>query len=450
MHFDRGLKAVVETSERGGCDIRIKVNEELENDIVFFYQLRFADKERRHEAGFRGAYLERFIYMTMIENTVMFSVHVPTPGEYFFEVFANRLEDADRSRDNGDSGVVSSFRLKCACKLKIVCKSLVGKMHPLPECAAGEWGPKKAKRHFGMKNMSVKHPDKEDPISDDSSETQSVKSTESEVIDTQLKDTPDNPKGGIVNVNDTVDLLFKLAKPLQFVTKLRMNSVDSKALDPFIKHQVENGKILRITVTPPQPGQYGIDIYARPLDSDDTKLSHACKYLLNCLKVAEPVEIPKVRPKVTTAKRESQWGPSSAFDQLGIRTVSHKESKIECSDSNHLAIELFVPKSVSVSHQFVREPGEDIREQVTMKREELNPERVLFSVNLPETGNYMLALYARVRDGETRNLSNIYNYLIVYRRPQNENVPSTKTPDRKSSSGSIFRKGLFGKSDKKK
>jgi hypothetical protein len=60
MHFDRGMKAVVETSERGGCDIRIKTKEELENDIVFFYQLRFADRERRHEAGFRGAYLERF------------------------------------------------------------------------------------------------------------------------------------------------------------------------------------------------------------------------------------------------------------------------------------------------------------------------------------------------------------------------------------------------------
>lgn len=451
MRFDRGLKAVVETSERGGCDIRIKVNEELENDIVFFYQLRFADKERRNEAGFRGAYLERFVYMTMIENTVMFSVHVPTPGEYFFEVFANRLEDADRSRECADSGVVSSFRLKCACKLKIVCKTLIGKMHPLPECAAGEWGPKKAKRHFGMRAMSVKHPDKDDQISDDSSETQSVKSTENDVIDTQLKDTPDNPKGGIVNVYDTVDLVFKLTKPLQFVTKLRMNSIDSKVLDPFISHQVENGKTLRITLTPPQTGQYGMDIYARSLDSDDTKLSHACKYLINCLKVTEPVDIPKqVRPKATTPKRDSQWGPSSAFDQFGIRTVSHKESKIECWDSNHLTIELYVPKSVSVSHQFIREPGEDVREQVTMKREESNPERVLLYVNLPETGNYMLALYARIRDGETRNLSNVYNYLIVYRRSQHEHVPSTKTADRKSASSSIFRKGLFGKSDKKK
>jgi hypothetical protein len=73
-------------------DIRIKTKEELENDIVFFYQLRFADRERRHEAGFRGAYLERFVYMTMIDNTVMFSVHVPTPGEYFFEVFGKQNE----------------------------------------------------------------------------------------------------------------------------------------------------------------------------------------------------------------------------------------------------------------------------------------------------------------------------------------------------------------------
>jgi hypothetical protein len=64
------------------------------------------------------------------------------------------MEDADRSKEEGNDGVVSSFRLKCACKLKIVCKTLIGKMHPLPECAAGEWGPKKGKRHFGIKAVS--------------------------------------------------------------------------------------------------------------------------------------------------------------------------------------------------------------------------------------------------------------------------------------------------------
>lgn len=445
MHFDRGMKAVVETSERGGCDIRIKVNEELENDIVFFYQLRFADKERRHEAGFRGAYLERFVYMTMIDNTVMFSVHVPTPGEYFFEVFANRLDDADRSKEEGSDGVVSSFRLKCACKLKIVCKSLIGKMHPLPECAAGEWGPKKGKRQFGIRAVSVKHPDKDETVSEDSGETTSQKSSEDEVVDTHLKDSPDNPRGGIVNVNDTVDLVFRLAKPLQFVIKLRMNSVDSKSLDPYVSHSVESGKTLRITITPPQPGQYGLDVYARPLNSEDTKLSHAFKYLLNCLKVAEAVDVPKIRQK-TSSKRE-QWGPSSTFEQLGLKTVSHNESKIECSESNQITIEMFVPKSVSVSHQFIREPGEDIRDKVTILREDSKPEKVLFVANLPETGNYMLAIYARLKDGETRALSNVYNYLIVYKKPAIENFSAGKNGEKRSS---IFKKGLFKKSEKDK
>jgi hypothetical protein len=32
----------------------------------------------------------------------------------------------------------------------VVCKNMTGKMHPLPNCAAGEWGPKKAFRHFGI------------------------------------------------------------------------------------------------------------------------------------------------------------------------------------------------------------------------------------------------------------------------------------------------------------
>jgi hypothetical protein len=54
---------------------------------------------------------------------------------------------------------------------------------------------------------------------------------------------------------------------------------------------------------------------------------------------------------------------------------------------------------------------------------------------------------ARVRDGESRNLSNVYNYLIIYKKNIVENVTAPKNGEKKSS-GSIFRKGLFRKSEK--
>ena len=152
---------MLETSEKGGVDIKIKIPEDLENDLVFYYQMRFAEKERRHEATYRGAALERFIYQTMVDNTVMFSVHVPTTGEFFFEVFANKIEESNRLGNEDSGTTISPFRLKCACKFKIVCKTLSGKMHPLPDCASGEWGPKKGLRHFGIKVMSVTHSSKE-------------------------------------------------------------------------------------------------------------------------------------------------------------------------------------------------------------------------------------------------------------------------------------------------
>jgi transglutaminase/protease-like cytokinesis protein 3 len=44
MHFDGHRLAVVDADDKGGCKISIKIPEEYENDLVFYYQLRFADK----------------------------------------------------------------------------------------------------------------------------------------------------------------------------------------------------------------------------------------------------------------------------------------------------------------------------------------------------------------------------------------------------------------------
>lgn len=42
---------------------------------------------------------------------------------------------------------------------------------------------------------------------------------------------PDNPKAGILNVEDTLDIKLKMPRPLQVVAKLKMNNVETKTLD---------------------------------------------------------------------------------------------------------------------------------------------------------------------------------------------------------------------------
>nr|KAG5698280.1 hypothetical protein BaRGS_016982 [Batillaria attramentaria] len=416
MRFDGHKLAVVDADEKGGCKISIKIPEEYENDLVFYYQLRFADKDRLKDLTYKGSSLERFVFQTMVDNTVTFSVHVPTPADYFLEIFANKIDESSRIEENNTN--VAPFKLKCACKFKILCKSMTGKMHPLPNCAAGEWGPKKALRHFGIT-----------PILSEGA-------------------TGDGERVGIIMAEDKFRLRFKLPRPLQFVAKLRMNQVEEKTLDPFVQLLDENN-ILSISVSLPQQGQYGLDIYARPKSAADTStLSHACKYLINCTKVTDPVDIPKVPEQ----SRRNKWGPTPVFEMYGLELVSHKEPKIRMGgNSSTCCVELHVPQGVQLSYQFLREPDEDNRDYVVATRDPANAQTVRYQVTLPKPGNYMLCLYARRDDSEDRSLPNVYNYLLQYMPEAENDDPSPPSTNRTKGGSSIFKKGLFSsKKDKEK
>lgn len=412
MRFDGHKLAVLNTDEKGGAKITIRVPEEYENDLVFFYQLRFADKEKSKETMYRGTPLERFVFQTMVENTVTFSVHVPTMGMYFLEVFANKIDDSGRVEENNAS--VAPFKLKCACKFKIVCDTLSGKMHPLPNCAAGEWGPKKASRHFGII-----------PLITPSSEFEME-------------------KVGMLTIEDNFELKMRTPHPYQFVAKLRMNHVESKTLDPFVNLTVDD-KILTIYVSLPQPGQYGLDIFAKPKGATDTHtLSHACKYLINCTKVESQVYIPKIAP---TDSRKNRFGPTPAFEEFGLQLINPKESKLRVGKTNTAMIEIFSPPGIMLNFQFLREPDEDNRDYVSHTRDSSGTYK--FSVKMPRKGSYMLSLYARKDDisgSDDRSAPNVYNYLIQYMPEAGDANGSDKTMEKKSS---LFRRNFFKKSDSK-
>jgi len=435
MQFDRTMPAVIETNERGGADIRIRIPEQHENDLVFYYQLRFADTERKLEATYRGANLERFVFQTTLDNTAMFSIHVPTQGEYYFEIFANKIDEKNKIGATEDT--ISPFRLKCACKFKIRCKTLKGKMHPLPDCAAGEWGPKKAQRHFGIVPIFTE-------LSDTSSDTGSTSSN----------DSPDNPKAGILNVEDSVSVKFRMPISLQFVAKLKMNNVEQKALDPFVYHTVENN-VLTVTATMPQLGQFGLDLYAKPRSSDAKTLSHACKYLLNAVKVSNPVELPKT---TRSFARRGTVGPAPSFDEMGIKLKSHIDPQITMEEKdNETTIELEVPEDIEVSCQLMREPDEECNQFVKTIRDDNNKRVVKFHVNLAKHGNYLLCIYARRVRGGDGSTPNVFNYVIAHKKrnplfAQQKQVQPDQVHFEEKKSGGLLRKSIFGskKKDKEK
>ncbi|KAL8576564.1 hypothetical protein ACOMHN_003122 [Nucella lapillus] len=406
MHFDGRHQAVIDADDRGNSKISIKIPEEYENDLVFYYQLRFADKNRNKDVCYNHASLERFVFQTMVENSVTFSVHVPIPAEYYLEVFANKIDDSGRIEEN--NAVLAPFRLKCACKFKIVCREMTGKTHPLPNCGAGEWGPRKALRHFGIT-----------PIL---SEGQAG----------------DGEKIGFIMAEDKFQLMFKMPRPLQFVAKLKMNQVEDKSLDPFL-HLTEANSLVTITASLPQPGQYGLDVYARPkAAANKITLGHACKFLINCTKVTKPVPI----TRIPEPPGKSKWGPTPAFEMYGLELVSHKDPKIQLAPGTNICtIQLHAPQGIQLSFQFLREPDEDNRDNVFVLNDPKRPQTVRYQVTMPKPGNYMLSLYARREDSEDRALPNVYNYLLQNtREPNNELDPTASSGQRKNSLLQFFSK----------
>ncbi|CAH1773301.1 unnamed protein product [Owenia fusiformis] len=375
MKFEGNKHAVLYTDSKGGVEIKIKVPRIYLEDIVFHYQLRFADREFRQETEYKGAKLERFVFHSIVDDTALFSVHVPTMSDYFLEIFANRIDETNKIGDD-PSAQMMPFRLKCACKFKVVCTELMGKMHPLPNCASGEWGPWKGLRHFNIR-----------PITN---------------------------RTGVLNQDNGFELQFELPRKLHFLTKLRANGVDDHILDNFVSHSVV-GNIMTVRARMPQPGQYGLDIYARREDAADSHtLAHACKYLINCAHVKEPVELPVLKVDHAEKMTKDKWGPSPQFEKFGLKALSHRDPKIHLKDAGDVCIVLGVQSPVQLTYHLIREPDEDHRDHVNVVRED--KKSVKFFINLSKHGHYLFAVYAR-KDGSRngdQSLVNVYNYMIRY------------------------------------
>ena len=385
LEFVEPMKAVLMTDNRGGAEVKIGVPPELAEDLVFHYQLRFADRDMRDLVEYKKAKLERFVYHTLVDGYALFSIHVPTPASYFLEVFAIKIDDSNRISDDPNATMMP-FRLKCACKFKIVCEELSGKMHPLPNCASGEWGPSKGTRHFGL--------------------------------------VPESHRGGVTTVDNDVEIRFKLQRPLYFLCKLRLNGAEDHALEKFVAHSVHDGT-LTVRVRPPQPGQYGLDIYARPEDATNNQsLAHACKYLLNCTRVANPVDLPgpgspsdmitKTNPKPATPPSDENYGPTPAFDAVGLKTISHKDPCIDKIDKNGtVTVEFGAVEGYCLTTKLIRlgTEQEDWSHKVTPKD---SSKKVKFVVALPKSGIYRFSLLADKKDEGQNAVVIVYNYKIQW------------------------------------
>ncbi len=191
----------------------------------------------------------------MVGNVVSFRVHAPCSGALLLDIFANAVTPQEYLTGE-------PMKFKSVCKFKILCEDLHTVMVPLPDCASGEWGPAKATRLFGLVPMT--HRD------------------------------------ALIFAGQQLDITFRMTRPLtDFMATLHRNGMEEKKLSKYVTHKVthdESGHdIVILSVSFPEEGQYGMDIYTREVvstngsrdhhgdlgDSEKHLLTHCCKYLIN-------------------------------------------------------------------------------------------------------------------------------------------------------------------------
>ena len=188
---------------------------------------------------------------------VAFRVHAPCSGALLLDIFANAVTPQEYLTGE-------PMKFKSVCKFKILCEDLQTVMVPLPDCASGEWGPAKSTRLFGL--VPVSHED------------------------------------ALVFAGRELDISFRMNRPLtDFMATLHKNGLEEKRLSKYVSHRISSDNVVTLSVTFPEEGQYGMDIYTREVNSSNHLngkhdemngggrngnsekhlLTHCCKYLIN-------------------------------------------------------------------------------------------------------------------------------------------------------------------------
>jgi hypothetical protein len=457
LSFVNQQHAIIQTDNRGACDIKLRMPDSLKHRLAFHFHLRFSNLsihgQSEDSTDFQGIKLERYVLHTVQDDLVSFNIHVPQEGDYFIEIFASLVEP-----DPNPFG--QSFKLKCVCKYRIMCKQLIQRMHPLPACASGEWGPAKAIRHFNIHPLTHLH---------------------------AIFETHHLP----------ILIKFRSPKQLKFHGKLNSNqyleqtsasnSSTSNALDKYVTYEYdEHDFIITFIVQLPNEGQYGIDLYARDPEYQTEKrtMSHCCKYIINYSK-SSTMETPttinnnnhlyhdysfdntksnrqqrvmsprhnqperSLSPRSTSSRDTNGSGTSSSIpmpkiggntnllSQFGMTPISHPDSTITIHSTNSIELQFQIRKMVDFSFDLIyHQTLSDLSSRTPLKNlnQRLNASdyvtikpnggfNVIFALNLPKQGVYTFTIYAATTNhrNDTQTSANgqtdlpaVYTYLLRY------------------------------------
>ena len=334
------------------------------HQLAFTFTLAYSDG--REEYG--SVKLNRFGMQEMVDNVTFFTIRPPEKASYRLIIYAKDL--AQQSKEGVYGGV---------CEYELVCQSNPPNAQPFPPCVHTSWGPGDSATKYALQPRQ---------------------------------------KGAIFStVRGMAEVRFSLPRDLRFTAKLKSNDQDEKALQGYIMHRVVE-KVAIFTITAPNKGEYGLEIYANDPDADGNSLYHAYQYLLICTDMPGPAEpLPALPP--------GYLGPQPSFRKLGLTAGSHCDPFIQL-DSGDLQVTFTMEQPLRMTSQLIyvsEGKSEDFTDYILQQGRE---NTVIFVIKLPKMGLYKFQIYGLPYSDTSESLPGVYNYLVNCHQTQASLVPFPK------------------------
>lgn len=305
---------------------------------------------------FNGIKLNQFGMVECLSNMAVIRISLPKKGTYSLHIFGK--EDTPSGKDISFSQVCEYQLQQEKDPQRVVC--------PYPPCSSLMWGPGPGFYQLGL--------------------------------------TPGNNRAIVHSKGGKAEVRIKMIKAIQLRSQMKLSAVQTSQDLPLVIYKiVEN--VASFTVVTTEKGRFGLEIYARDPDTQDTedmRFRQVAQYLIECNDVTPNLALPKLQPGFL--------GPQPKFTEFGLRTLNEHDPLVELKDESHVEIQLGTTRDMKFNAQLLQaDTGQDVSDFIFTQTQ---PSIVTFLVNIPSAGFYKLQIHGNIAEDQTHTSLGLFNYLI--------------------------------------
>ncbi|XP_062611507.1 uncharacterized protein LOC134273317 isoform X4 [Saccostrea cucullata] len=322
----------------------------LPPDRSEFYRFKYMLYKNKSAGGNQAdVNLDRFVLFEHTAENLRFALRFPLQGKFKMDIFGLDVRESD------------IFDLTCTYLIN--CPEAQKNCLPLPDCPPIGWG-------FGgdAKNAGLE-----------------AKSHDGAIIITK---------------DGKVEIKLGAHKDIRLHQLLKNTIVDEATLSKYAVIREENGEFI-VDLRLPQGGEYALKLYANE-DGEDGEAGNVLNYLVKC---NEKNLSNKPFPNIT----DGFIGKKSIADALGVKALSHKDSKLHSKDGK-LKLEFQAKNNMElVCELHSNDPNATKHMKVYPK--EVNGKWV-FDIDMPIEGEYSVNVFAKKKGDDNKRIYNVHSYMI--------------------------------------